>query len=427
VDKNGVTNGTPDAITGALEECKDNEVLIMNAEYRKFAGALVFCFALISDGAADGYRNPPPTAEGIGKSGVHSVFVNDASAISYNPANLASQTNASFVGSFTFARTENQYSPFPGVSADSDAKWNVLPNLYYSQPLGDSGMTAGIGLTSPFGQGISWNRSDFIPAATPTNPVVPYEAQLALININPTVAFRLVEDLSIGVGLDLYVSRLSLTAVNLNPAPPPPNFDSEVEAYGVGIGGNIGVTWDINEAHHVAATYRSAFEIDYSGDFKAEGIPTADVDTTIKFPNIYTLGYGVDLNEAIQVEIMVEWLQWSNNEEQTLEIEGVSQTFENNWDDTFTVGLGGNWQLNESWAVRAGYAFIETPIPDSTITPLLPDADRHAFSLGAGYTLGKHTIDAAYTFSIYDDRDNTASGAYEIDSDLVGMTYSYTF
>ena len=386
-------------------------------------------FALASSVLADGYRNPPPTAEGIGKSGVHSVFVDDASAISYNPANLASLTNASFVGSFTFARTENQYSPFPGVSADSDGDWNVLPNLYYSRPLGDSGMTAGIGLTSPFGQGISWNRSDFIPPGPFTN-TVPYEAQLALININPTVAFKLVEDLSIGVGLDMYVSRLDLTAVNglvITPGPGQIYFDSEVEAYGMGIGGNVGATWDINEAHHVAVTYRSAFEIEYSGDFKVEGTPDVDVDTTIKFPNVYTLGYGVDLNEAFQVEVMVEWLQWSNNEEQTLEIGGASQTFENNWDDTFTIGLGGNWALNENWAVRAGYAFIETPIPDSTITPLLPDADRHAFSLGAGYTIGKHTVDAAYTFSIYDDRDNTASGAYEIDSNLIGLTYSYSY
>ena len=43
---------------------------------------------------ADAYRNPAPTAEGIAKSGANMVFVDDASAISYNPANLAFQTNA---------------------------------------------------------------------------------------------------------------------------------------------------------------------------------------------------------------------------------------------------------------------------------------------------------------------------------------------
>ena len=59
-------------------------------------------FSLVSGQArADGYRNPPPTAAGIGKAGVHSAFVDDASAISYNPANLALQTNASVVVAVT--------------------------------------------------------------------------------------------------------------------------------------------------------------------------------------------------------------------------------------------------------------------------------------------------------------------------------------
>ncbi|HEY5621286.1 MAG TPA: hypothetical protein VIR77_01670, partial [Pontiella sp.] len=69
---------------------------------------------------------------------------------------------------------------------------------------------------------------------------------------------------------------------------------------------------------------------------------------------------------------------------------------------------------------------LPTPIPDDTMTWLLPDADRHALSLGLGYTVGQHTVDLAYTFSIYDDRD-TPLGSYEIDSDLIGMTYSMSF
>ncbi len=398
---------------------------------RMVTGSLFLSGALAMSNAvfADGYRNPPPTATGIGKSGVNSVFVDDASAISYNPANLTFQTNASVVVATTLARTENTYSPVPGVSVESEGDWNILPNFYYSQPLGDSGIAVGLGVETPFGQGISWDRSDFVPAATPTN-AVPYEARLALVDINPTVAFKVAEEVSIGVGLDLYVSRLDLKAVNglLVPGPTQIYYDSEAEAYGVGIGGNLGVTWEINEMQRLAATYRSAFEIDYSGDFKVGGFPDADFDTKIKFPNIFTLGYGLQLTDDIRVETMVEWLQWSSNDKQTLEIEGLPpSTIENDWDDTFTIGVGGDWMLDENWVIRAGYAFIETPIPDSTITPLLPDADRHALSLGAGYRAGAHKVDVAYTFSIYDDRDNAASGSYDIDSDLVGVTYSYSF
>jgi long-subunit fatty acid transport protein len=64
---------------------------------------------------------------------------------------------------------------------------------------------------------------------------------------------------------------------------------------------------------------------------------------------------------------------------------------------------------------------------------VLPDADQNALSLGFGYTTGGHTFDLAYTFSIYADREVSPTendefpGSYEIDSDLLGLTYSYSF
>ena len=41
----------------------------------------VLGLAVVHVAYSDGYRNPPPTAEGIGKSGANMVFVDDASAI----------------------------------------------------------------------------------------------------------------------------------------------------------------------------------------------------------------------------------------------------------------------------------------------------------------------------------------------------------
>ncbi|MBT8045856.1 MAG: outer membrane protein transport protein, partial [Pontiella sp.] len=162
----------------------------------------------------DGYRNPPPTAEGIGKSGVNSVFVDDASAISYNPANLALQTNDSLVVAVTFARTENTYKPpIPGASYESDGDWNILPNIYYSQQAGDQGLAFGLGITTPFGQGLSWKKSDFAPSVgvvAPLSPVVPYEASIMLIDLNPTVALKLNESVYLGAGLNVYYSKLEL-------------------------------------------------------------------------------------------------------------------------------------------------------------------------------------------------------------------------
>lgn len=373
---------------------------------------------------ADGYRNPPPTAEGIGKSGVNSVFVNDASAISYNPANLALQTNASLVVAVTLARTENRYSPpIPGASFESDGDWNVLPDIYYSQPLGESGIAVGLGITAPYGQGISWNKSDFSLLINGPAPV-PYDASILFLNINPTIAMQLTDAISIGAGADIVYSELELNA--LFPLGVPP-IDAKGDGEGWGVGGNVGVTWQVADAHRITATYRSRVDVDYEGDFSLGG----DFETTVKYPNIVGFGYGVQVTDDIRVEALLEWLEWSINDTQSLEIGGIPSAQQNDWDDTITVGVGGDWQFDDNWVMRAGYAFIESPIPDSTITPLLPDADRHAFSLGLGYTVGSHAVDVAYTFSIYDDRSSpltgTAPGTYDIDSDLIGMTYSFNF
>ena len=419
----------------------------MNKNYKKSATLLcLYAVSIVSlnSSFADGYRNPPPTAEGIAKSGANSVWVDDASAISYNPANLAFQTNASVVVSLTMARTENTYTPLGSpASFDSDGNWNYLPNIYYSQPIGDSGWAVGLGITAPYGQGISWDQADFAPAVGPFSGqqgMIPYEASVMYLNFNPTVAYKINDSLSIGVGLDIAYSELELNAL-MDPSViglpfPSSVHDTKATGEGFGFGANAGLTWLPIEGQQLALTYRSHMKITYEGDFEAPTVGPGlkgDFETEIKYPDMISLGYGVQLSEKVQAEVMVEWVHWSVNESQPLDIEGVSApALENNWDDTFTFGLGGSWQALDSLVVRAGYAFIPSPIPDETITHILPDANRHAISFGLGYRFASHhQLDLSYTFSIYEDRSAPISGAgpgtYEIDSNLIGLTYSATF
>lgn len=396
---------------------------------RLISGSAAFGLAFVLGGSAlaDGYRNPPPTAEGIGKSGANSVFVDDASAISYNPANLAFQSNKSAVVSATFAKTDNSYyNPLnPAGSVDSQNGWVMLPNLYYSMPTGYKDIAIGLGITTPYGQGIEWAATDvFNPGA----PASIYKAKLALVDFNPTIAFKVTDNIAIGLGADIYYSDLKFDALTTTGGPP--TGAATADGTDVGYGGNIGISWQVTDAQRAVFTYRSEVNVDHDGDLNASGIPLVDSSfgLEITFPNTLSVGYGVELTDDIRVECDIEWLEWSSTQSQVANLgANGSLTIPQNWDDTFTFNLGGDWQLDENWVVRAGYAFIESPIPNSTISPLLPDADRHALSLGVGYATGAHTVDVAYTFSIYDDRGMTASGTYDIDSDLVGLTYSYSF
>ncbi len=388
--------------------------------------------AMVHGASADAYRNPAPTAEGIAKSGANMIFSDDASAISYNPANLAFQTNASVVVAVALARAENTYTHPIGGSVVSDDPWVALPNLYYSMPAAE-GIVWGLGITTPFGQGVSWDAASLQPppllppAGPPPDTAILYEAEMALVNFNPSVAMKLGESVALAVGLDVFYSQLDFKASVKNgsflPADPPPYYDNvEADGDGWGIGGNAALTWMVTEKQRVALTYRSRVDLEYEGDLNIE----------INFPNIFGAGYGIQLTDNIQMEALLEWIEWSINDVQTATVSDLG-TFElvNNWEDTITAAIGGSWDFAEGWVFRTGYSFIETPIPDSTMTPILPDTDRHVIGLGLGYTIAGHTVDLSYAHTIYGDKTSPAGspypGSYDVDSNLVGVTYSVTF
>lgn len=385
--------------------------------------------AMVGDVYADGYRNPPPTAEGLGKSSAHSAFVDDASAIFYNPANLAMQEDHSLVLAATFAQSEITYEPAPGYELKSDDPWNVLPNLFYSQPVGVKGLVVGLGISTPYGQSVSWNKTDLVNPMTGVTEPVPYEAEVLLVNFNPTASFKLHDSVYFGIGGDIFYSDFSMKALfpNLYPvADPMSPYDVEGSGDGWGIGGNVGLTWLPTENQRVALTYRSRVDVKYKGDFAASYPNTGEFETTLKYPNTIGIGYGIALPGNVQLEALFEWLEWSVNKTQTINAGGSQLVLENNWDDSYSINTGVNWEIIDGLAVRSGYTWLPSPIPDSSASPLLPDLDRHILSFGIGYSLGMHTLDLGYAYSIYDDRE-TANGTYDVDSNLASVTYSLSF
>lgn len=117
------------------------------------------------------------------------------------------------------------------------------------------------------------------------------------------------------------------------------------------------------------------------------------------------------------------------------------------WHDTFVILLGTEYMwLKPEWlphwdiAIRTGYVRSETPVPDRTFNPAIPDADSNAFSVGLGFLCHEHgfflglfqcggvgeghlrpsvALDLAYQAVLYEDRtvrDNinpTVDGTYQ--------------
>ena len=399
---------------------------------------------------AEGFRNPPPGAAGLGRSGVWIAQSDDASAVSYNPANLTESQDASVLAGFSLASTKTEFDSVVGVSADSKDPWQLLPNLYGVYPMQNQRLTLGIGITTPYGQSMEWDKNG------PFHYDAPYFAEIRLVNVNPSIGYKIGESISVGAGIDVYVSDLEFkqfypwALVTGNPAAP--DGVARFTGDGSGVGGNVGMTWKITEAQKLALVYRTPVKVEYDGDFEINNLPAtetpppalatvspkSDFSTEIEYPAAAGVGYGVALTETVRVEADVEWLEWSCYDSMTLDVAGnqpllSTSELRNDWDDSWTFGVAADWNFAPEWVFRAGYSFLESPIPDETFSPSIPDADRHVVTVGLGYTKGGHALQVAMANSFYEDRDvennqnPTFNGDYELCAQLYSVSYGYSF
>jgi long-chain fatty acid transport protein len=280
----------------------------------------------------------------------------------------------------------------------------------------------------------------------------PYFSELRGINLNPTIAMRIRDNLLVGVGLDILYSDISLSQYYPWSAatgdPSAPDGVTRFQGDGVGLGGNAGVTWDVTEEQRLALTYRTSTHVYYGGDFTVSGIPAgvplpgvterSDFKTDIAFPAVVAFGYGVELSETVRVEADVEWVQHSVFSSLPLDV-GNNQALlpadelQTDWEDGWTFGFGGDWKFAPDWVARAGYMYLESPVTEETLTPSVAEEDQSVVSVGLGYEKDGRRIDLAYVYGIFDGREvqdnlNPAyNGDYDFEAHLFGVSYGQTY
>ena len=417
--------------------------------------AVLGLFGLAGSLFGEGFRNPPPGTFNLGRAGGRIAHINDSSAVQQNPANLVDVPGVELQLTPTIVYIHADFTSTNGQTAETERPWKALPNAFASMPLFDGKGAIGLGLTAPYGIGSQWDQ-DSDAYAFPTGILryqAPHFAELQTLNLNPTFAFKLTDRLRLGVGFDAMWSQLKLK--QFYPwfiFPGSTGIEPDGRAIGTGdgwaFGGNVGLTWQITDRQRLAITYRSPMTVDYEGDFEINNItPTAaflgatersNFETEIGFPTIVSAGYGFQLTESIRLELDVEWIEFSRFDSLDLSLGNnafllPSTSFRQDWDDTFTVGIGGDWKISQNWVLRASYQYYESPVPDSTFSPTIPDANQNVFTIGLGYQCGHHALEVAYGLDFYDDRhirnsSNSAfNGDYEITVHLFSAAYRFSF
>ncbi len=98
------------------------------------------------------------------------------------------------------------------------------------------------------------------------------------------------------------------------------------------------------------------------------------------------------------------WTLWSTFDKVDVNIDtgGDPQaisgfTLDENWNNSWTFRLGGEYKIMENLPVRLGVAYDLTPVPDSTVSAILPDNDRVDGTIGFGWGWARDwNLDLAY-------------------------------
>ena len=369
-------------------------------------------------------------AKAMGMANAFAAQADDATALYYNPAGIAYlkgfQVN---LGSVVIAVPQTQFHGTTALSGtaqvDEKAKKDlfIAPNLYATYSFEALPLTLGLGINSIYPLAKSWDDSSAFRNQIQNIAVKP-------INFQPTVAYRFDElHLAVAAGLDVTHAIVSLSKSVYVPDPNNPTTPAELGTMGLDgtatdFGYNLGLKWTpIKEltfgvayrsqitlhvdadANFLATTQAGAASILQTANFNSYNSrirATSTVASSITLPDSLALGVAWQPSDKLTLEFDAERTGWSSLKELLFAFDNSQfNSFNNqptplNWKDAWAYKLGAQYALNKSVDLRSGVAYDTNPIPDSTLGPILPDADRTNVAFGMGIHNDYVALDMAY-------------------------------
>jgi long-chain fatty acid transport protein len=414
----------------------------------------VVCALAVGPVLASGFSIYEQSAKASGRAGAWVARADDAAANWYNPAALVrlddgfqvqfgvnlipigrdsdfTVTDPFYMGAIgqappaTFSGVENLATPI---------------NLFFSHKVSDR-IAWGVGVTTPFGLITEWEDLPVTLSAK--------RSELVTFVVNPNVSFALGEQWSVAFGIDYIdaeVKEFSRMAV-LVPGNPPALDESDLTGSGDDWGWNFALRW-ANERWAAGFTYRAELSPSIDGELKFANTPVLNSGgtTSLDLPAQAALAVSWLVDEDFELEFDLAYAGWSSFEELNIKVDNPlvdDIVLEENWSDTYSYRLGGNYAIVEAHNLRFGVVYDEAPVPVETMRPSIPDGDRVGIALGYGYLAEKWGLDfylmplffedstangaLANKPGVTDDPDGVIDGTYESTTTLFGLSFNYKF
>ncbi len=389
---------------------------------------VALCLGISTHASAAGFALPEQGAAAMGMGSAFAAQADDASAVWYNPAGITQLNGTNVMSGFVVILPTFSHENTNGTTDTASRASHVPALLYVTHKVNDS-ISLGFGVNNPFGMGTDWHFGS-------TTREVALLSQVLTTEFNPNIAYKINDKLSVSAGL-AYV-YMTATLSNMYPTT---TYVSQLRGSGEGWGGNVAAMYKVSDTVKTGISYRSRVRVDLDGIAQVVG-PTppfpapSTVTTSITLPDLLSWGISVKPTDKLTLNLDLGYTWWSTYDkiQTTAANSAYNHTYEKQWNDVLNIRVGGQYKLNDNWKLRAGYQYDKNPVPDHYFETRVPDADRHGFTIGAGYTIGNLSIDVAYLYMLFETRNvsdslygSTLNGTYNTDVQIFGMSVAYKF
>jgi long-chain fatty acid transport protein len=207
---------------------------------------------------------------------------------------------------------------------------------------------------------------------------------------------------------------------------------SDINGDDIAVNFRVGFLYELSDRTQFGLTAQTGTELELEGDAEITGFPkltsgglapstlNEDAQVPLAIPESITVGARHQLNDSVTMLAGATYARWSRFEGlDVFSTEGdggqistalgrtgdqpLSHVTEK-WQNTWQFNVGGIWQATPAWALKAGYAWDESPVGEF-VTARVPSSDRHWLTLGTQWKDAQSgwTVDAAVGTLLFTD------------------------
>jgi long-chain fatty acid transport protein len=422
------------------------------------AAALMFApVAVFAGGMALSMQN----GSQLGSAYSGGAAAEDASTVYYNPAGLLwldhPETLASFVlispsGGFTNNGSVTAGTiPTTGGNGGAVGDSIVIPTFYVGYPVSDR-LALGFGISVPYGLATSYD-ADWV------GRYHAIKSRLTTLDLSPAIAWRPVEKVSVGFGLDWQHVNATLTNavdfgligfLNTVPGMLPGGADGGLRVHGddTSMGFNIGTMIELSGSARLGVHYRSKVKhlLEGAAEFTnvpapfAAAFPNQTASAPLTLPERFSVSFYYDLSPTLAFTADWAWWKWSRFQELAIDFSDPATTDvaqPQDWRDVSIYSAGLRWKKSDALTLRAGLALNASPVRSAALrSPRIPDSNRTWACLGASWRFADNLrgdFGFAHLFfsdstTLYDDGvGHILRGSYSISANLFSAQCALSF